>query len=201
MRILLTTYTLMLLAVPLACQKSSPSDAAHSTSPNKTGAAQTGTQPISGTITVAPGLEDAIGASDVLFIMARAIKDGKQGQLIAVMRRKLQKDNLPMRFELSSADVMTGAPFAGPFIVYARLDKDGDPMSKTAQDLYAHADAPAPNGTKNIQLVLNKAPQGASAPASLPTSAPAPSGPSSSPGSAAPPLPSTPEIQPGRPAK
>lgn len=110
--------------------------------------------PVSGVIKLGEG--GAVGASDVLFVMAR--KDSATGPLVAVKRIPgLSADKFPLRFELGASDVMMqGIPFAGPFHVYARLDKDGDPMTKTPADLYADASAPVDNGAKDLELALTK---------------------------------------------
>ena len=67
---------------------------------------------------------------------------------------------------MSQAHVMMpDIPFAGPFRVYARLDRDGDPMTKTADDLYAAFTSDVRNGQEGVHLVLKK---GAPPPAARP---------------------------------
>lgn len=114
-------------------------------------------KPFSGTIEVEEGVE--IAASDVLFVMARKSQGGGMaGQLVAVKRMTgLERGSFPARFELSGTDTMVkGTPFMGPFIVYARLDRDGDPMTKTEDDLYAAITEPVANGAADLKMVLKK---------------------------------------------
>ena len=182
-------FALMLLVVAasVACQQTS-SDS-HDSKPNAqtvgrpssapAGGSQpvSGTTPISGLIGLASDMSpDSVKTSDVLFVMARASVDGRPGPLVAVKRiGGLDASRFPVRFELTEGDVMmTGVPFSGPFVVYARLDRDGDAMSKTPDDLYATYEGLAQNGDQNLKLTLKKAAQRPSAaPTSQPASAPA----------------------------
>lgn len=117
-----------------------------------------GGAPVTGVIQLAEGADPkSIQASDVLFVMARKSQgDGKAGALVAVKRFSgLEEASFPLRFELGAADVMTtDVPFAGPFIVYARLDRDGDPMTRTVEDLYGTVADPVANGAANLKMDL-----------------------------------------------
>lgn len=67
-----------------------------------------------------------------LYIMVR--KAGVPGPPIAVKR--LASPSFPSRFEIGPGDVMMqGTPLVGPFDLSARLDQDGDPMTKAPGDL------------------------------------------------------------------
>jgi hypothetical protein len=115
--------------------------------------------PFSGLVTLADGLKASdIKAGDVLFVMARqAMGPGQAGRLVAVQRFSAMK--FPLRYEMSAKNLMMpGIPFAGPFIVRARLDRDGDPMTKGSDDLYAEFAKNVANGDEAVHLVLaNKA--------------------------------------------
>jgi hypothetical protein len=127
--------------------------------------------PFSGLVKLGNGLTAAdIKATDVLFVMARqAMGPGQAGRLVAVQRHAPAK--LPLRYEMNSKNLMMpGVPFSGPFIVRARLDRDGDPMTKGADDLYAEFSKNVNNGDEGIHLVLAKK---AAAPAPAPRSRPA----------------------------
>lgn len=113
----------------------------------------------SGLLKLSDGLKpDAVKDSDVLFIMARTrMPDGKPGQLVAVQRHG--KVAYPFRYEITSKDLMMpGTPFSGPFLVQARLDRDGDPMTRGADDLYAEFDGPVNGGQEGVHLTLGPAP-------------------------------------------
>lgn len=114
-------------------------------------------EPFSGLVKLGEGLTEAdIKPTDVLFVMARESK-GKNlaGRLVAVQRHGKLK--FPKRYQLSAKDVMVpGIPFKGPFIVTARLDRDGDPMTKTQDDLYATVATPVVAGQEGAHLILKK---------------------------------------------
>lgn len=156
-------------SAPASAPGSMPGAAPHALPPSG--------DPISGTITLAEGVDGSlVGPTDALYIMARTSQGGGlAGRLVAVKRMSgLEAGKLPTRFELSQSDIMVaGMPFLGPFILYARLDKDGDPMTKTDQDLYATVPEPVTNGQKDLKLLLKPGkPKTLSAP-KAPGSAPA----------------------------
>ena len=167
-----------------APQAAPPGESTASQPPGASQPAAEGGAPISGTVGLADGLgPDAIQKSDVLYIMARASQGGGlAGPLVAVKKLSgLTAEGFPARFEVSQGNtMMQGVPFKGPFIVYARLDRDGDPMTKTADDLYATIPEPVDNGTTDLKLTLKKgepktapAAPGGGAPKVEPTSRPA----------------------------
>lgn len=136
--------------------------------------------PFSGLVKLADGIPaDSVKPTDVLFVMARESQGGGlAGRLIAVQR--FSPVELPKAYELGPGNVMVpGIPFSGPFIVTARLDRDGDPMTRGDDDLYATVAEPVKAGTEGNHLVLKKgmkepvpAPPGAKAPPAPPVAAP-----------------------------
>ncbi len=113
--------------------------------------------PFTGLVKLAEGVTEAdLKPTDVLFIMARESQGkGLAGRLVAVKR--LGQSKYPLRYEISAKDVMVpGIPFKGPFIVMARLDRDGDPMSRGKDDLYATFTTPVMAGQEGVHLVLKK---------------------------------------------
>lgn len=114
--------------------------------------------PFSGLIKLGEGVSPAdVKPTDVLFVMARQSHQGQPGMLVAVQRHG--NVQFPKRYEMSQENVMMpDIPFAGPFRVYARLDRDGDPMTKTADDLYATFTSDVRNGQEGVHLVLKKGP-------------------------------------------
>jgi hypothetical protein len=77
--------------------------------------------------------------------------------LVAVQRYENVK--LPLDFKLGPENVMVqGTPFTGPFVIQARLDRDGDAMSKGPDDLYAQPTQPIAGGTSALALELSSTP-------------------------------------------
>ena len=69
-----------------------------------------------------------------LFVAARPVAGGPP---LAVFRRPVP-ESFPFDFELTEANqMMEGTDFSGMVILSARLDQDGDPISRTAGDLGA----------------------------------------------------------------
>lgn len=117
-------------------------------------------KPVTGLVKLDEGVDKAsLKPTDVLFIMARESQgNGRVGRLLGVQRHgKLSAESFPLRYEMSAKNVMVpGVPFKGPFILMARLDKDGDPMTKGEDDLYAVITTPTDNGATGAHLVLKK---------------------------------------------
>lgn len=146
----------------------------------------TGGAPVTGVLELGSEVaKGSVKAEDTLFIMARQSQGGgRAGGLVAVKRMSgLTAASFPARFELGQGDVMVqGTAFRGPFIVYARLDRDGDPMTRTDEDLYATVADPVDNGAQDLKLVLKPgepktlpappAPAQPAAPSSKPSSRP-----------------------------
>jgi len=68
-------------------------------------------------------------------------------------------DSFPISFTLTEKDLMAGGfPSEGdPLSIEARLDSDGDVMSKVAGDYYGVTSKPLTTGAKGIELVIDKA--------------------------------------------
>lgn len=116
----------------------------------RTGPAASAAGPgIRGTIE-APGLE-APPSDAVLFVFVRA-PEGRGGPPLAVQRHS--PPALPLAFSIGPEDAMMGpAPFPERVVVEARLDADGDPLSRDPGDLSARSDPVAP-GSVDVTLTL-----------------------------------------------
>ena len=102
---------------------------------------------IQGVVRTAEGAVPARGG--VLFIIARPEAGGPP---LAV--RRLPGGPFPMPFELGPGDAMIpGRPLTGEVVLTARLDADGDPLSKQQGDLTAEAGTVSV-GSSGIDLVL-----------------------------------------------
>jgi hypothetical protein len=110
---------------------------------------------INGTIDVAPGLAGKVKPGDVIFLSLKSV-DPTTGELkrppLAVDRLDVQK--LPVTFELSNQKLMiAGSKIEGQVAVTARIDRDGDAMTRTAGDLEGVVKTTAPQ--KDLKVVLD----------------------------------------------
>jgi hypothetical protein len=86
----------------------------------------------------------------VLFVIARPAGGGPP---LAVKR--LPPGPFPLEFEIGPGDAMlAGQPFVGPLLLSARVDGDGDPLTRSPTDLAAQASAPLEPGARGVELVL-----------------------------------------------
>lgn len=105
---------------------------------------------IRGTLRLADGVADPVGG--VLFVIARS---GGGGPPLAVVR--LAPGPFPMDFAIGPEHVMIpGRSFDGPITLTARVDLDGDPISRDPDDLTAAAPSPLQPGATGIDLVLGE---------------------------------------------
>jgi tetratricopeptide (TPR) repeat protein len=120
------------------------------------GAANPAGQTISGKISVDAKLKDKVDPQAALFIIARAAV-GPAGPPLAV--KKIDKPIFPLSYALSQDNVMMqGRSFSGKINITARLDKDGNPTTRTPGDLTGeYKQNPAEVGTKNVDIVLDQA--------------------------------------------
>jgi tetratricopeptide (TPR) repeat protein len=86
----------------------------------------------------------------VLFVIAR-VAGQTAGPPAAVKR--IASPTFPLDIDLSAADSMMGQPLPATVRIEARLDSDGDAMTKNPSDPHAMQDGVATNGTK-ISLAL-----------------------------------------------
>ncbi len=101
-----------------------------------------------GQIRLAEGVESS--GEGALFLIART---GAAGPPLAVKR--LSPGPFPMEFVLGPSDVMIpGRKWSGPIRLSARVDLDGDPLSRGPGDLAAELDTPVQPGESGLDLVL-----------------------------------------------
>lgn len=112
-----------------------------------------GTAKLQGVIEVDPKLKSKVESRAVLFIIARPAGGGPP---IAV--KKIARPSFPLAYSLGPEDAMSpDASFSGKVVVSARLDKDGDPMTRGAGDLSGeYKKNPVEIGSAKVEIVLDQ---------------------------------------------
>jgi tetratricopeptide (TPR) repeat protein len=108
-------------------------------------------QEISGTLDLDPALKGKVAANAVVFLTVREAGFGA-GPPIAAKRLAAA---FPLHFEIGPGDSMQGARIPAKSLVEARIDTDGDPMTKDPTDLAARVDDVAA-GSPAVHLVLKR---------------------------------------------
>ena len=96
------------------------------------------------TLDLDPGAKQRTG---IVFVIAR---NPTGGPPVAVKR--VVATNFPLNVEITSADSMMGQPLPPSFRLEARLDADGDPMTKPPTDPAAMQDGVAPGASVRLAL-------------------------------------------------
>jgi hypothetical protein len=113
-----------------------------------------GGTPVSGTIALAPGFEAKVPAGAILFLIARTGTGG--GPPLAVKR--VESPRFPMEFSLGPDDRKIKAmPFEGPLQLSARLDADGNAMTRAPGDLLGETPQSHQPGESDIAIVIDQA--------------------------------------------
>jgi hypothetical protein len=168
--------TLWMLPFLAACPSPSPSSvpapkpstpaATTSTQANRLPSSQPASQPAQPPVISAPFSGRIELAKDVklpklspnaaVYIMVRAPYYTNKGVSRLVAVKRLDPKSLPTAFEISASDAMIPSiPFEGPFEVTARLDLDGDAMTRGEDDLYAAFAGPVEGTSTNVNLALH----------------------------------------------
>ena len=109
-------------------------------------------EPVRGRVRVAPELLDRIPPGAVLFIIARRAATGPP---LAVKR--VRDPRLPLEFTLGPENRMIQSmPFEGPLRLSARLDADGNAMSRDPGDLLGEAAGPVQTGARGVEIVIDQ---------------------------------------------
>jgi cytochrome c-type biogenesis protein CcmH len=111
-----------------------------------------GGAPIRGTIELGPGASAPENA--ILFVIARR-RGATSGPPVAVVR--VTAPEFPQVFQIGPGDVMIpGMAFAGELSLSARLDSDGNVMTKLPGDLLGEMADGVEAGTEGVVLVLDQ---------------------------------------------
>ena len=81
------------------------------------------------------------------------LRDGGFGAGPPLAARRIPAASFPMPFEIGSRDVMIGEPLPDDLLIEARIDSDGDPLTRAPSDPYGRADH-VNAGSTGIKIVL-----------------------------------------------
>jgi cytochrome c-type biogenesis protein CcmH len=102
---------------------------------------------LSGELRLSPRVKTQVAPGETIFLVARGAGQGAApGPVLAV--KKLVAGTFPQRFSLDNRDAMlmtTGTPLSGEVTLMARIDKDGDAMSKSPGDVIGSLKVKAPS--------------------------------------------------------
>jgi hypothetical protein len=109
---------------------------------------------ISGTIRLDPALEGSVPPGALLFVIARGAGVAA-GPPMAVLR--VPDPQFPMSFEIGPGNVMVpGMRFSGDIDLLARVDGDGNAMTKLPGDLSGQTREPHRPGATGVSIVLDQ---------------------------------------------
>jgi hypothetical protein len=115
--------------------------------------ADVGAETIKGTVAVLPELVDAIPESGSLFVIARLVGVAA-GPPLAVLR--IPAPRFPVSFEIGPGNVMIPSMrFQGEIQITARLDSDGNAITKLPGDLSGAARSSHVPGTSGVDILLD----------------------------------------------
>ncbi|MEE2789423.1 MAG: hypothetical protein VX589_18945 [Myxococcota bacterium] len=129
------------------------------TSTQPAGAASGLNGSLSGTIDLASGYASKVKSGSTLFIIVRRdAGEGKKGMLLAAKKIPVaDAKNFPLNYSVTKADVMMrGTVLAGTVRVEARIDQDGDAISKQPGDIVGKAAQVFEVGAKGVNFTLDQ---------------------------------------------
>ena len=111
-----------------------------------------------GIINLAPELQEKVPNGAVLFIIVRRdAGPGQRGTLIAATKSdQVNAGTFPFPFVVTQADTMMGAPLAGKVRISARIDADGDALSKSPGDLIGEASEAAEVNGAPVRFTISR---------------------------------------------
>jgi cytochrome c-type biogenesis protein CcmH len=107
---------------------------------------------IEGTLELAPDLVGRVPQGAVLYLIARTAQGGPP---LAVVR--VASPRFPMRFSIGPDDRMNQSmPFAGELLITARVDTDGNAMTRSPGDLQGASETPNAPGDRGVTLLIDE---------------------------------------------
>ncbi len=107
---------------------------------------------IEGTLELAPDLVGRVPQGAVLYLVARTAQGGPP---LAVVR--VPSPRFPMRFSIGPDDRMNQSmPFAGELLITARVDTDGNAMTRSPGDLQGASETPNAPGDRGVRLLIDE---------------------------------------------
>jgi len=116
------------------------------------GAAPPTTGALSGTISISPELAGRVPGGAVLFLIARAAETWPPTAV-----KRISTPGFPFEFTIGPDDRMIEAmPFRGPFTLSARLDADGNAMTREPGDLQGGSPGSHAPGASGIEILIDE---------------------------------------------
>lgn len=107
---------------------------------------------IRGTVSVSPEVTARVSEDAVLFIIAR-----RPGQRMPFAVQRIASPHFPLEFSLGPEHRMVHSlSFSGRLEISARLDTDGNALSRQVGDLEGHLTQPVAPGVTDLVLVLDR---------------------------------------------
>jgi len=113
---------------------------------------------IYGQLKIDEALKSKVKAGSILFVIVRRYApEGQKGMMIAATKLEgITAGSFPLKYVVKQADAMMGAPLVGKVSVSARIDQDGDAISKQPGDIIGTAEGSIMVGVNPVVITLNK---------------------------------------------
>ena len=128
-----------------------------SSQPTSAGGQKTMGGYIYGQLTLDDSVKSQVKPGSVVFVVVRrSVAQGK-GMLIAATKLNgVTRGSFPLRYVVKQSDAMMGAPLIGKVTVSARIDQDGDAISKQSGDIIGQAEKAVMVGVNPVVVHLNQ---------------------------------------------
>jgi cytochrome c-type biogenesis protein CcmH len=114
-----------------------------------------GEKKVSGVLELDASLSGQTFQGAIVFV---TLREGGFGAGPPLAARRIPAAAFPMAFEIGSRDSMSGEPLPDDLLIEARIDSDGDPITRPPSDPYGRADRVAAGSTGVNILLKRKAP-------------------------------------------
>lgn len=107
---------------------------------------------VAGVLELDPSLAGQKLTGGIVFV---TLREGGFGAGPPLAAKRMPVSSFPMPFEIGSADSMTGEPLPDDLMIEARVDSDGNPMTRAPSDPYGRADR-VPAGSTGVRVLLKR---------------------------------------------